>query len=102
MPTWLSVFPSELIENAKCGAEGVLFVDMGGNIGHQCADFKARYPNVEGRVVLQDLPYAIDMALKTDGVENTVHDIFTPQTVKGTVSSRSFSSPRPLTNRRLA
>jgi hypothetical protein len=41
---------------------------------------------VEGRVVLQDLPYAVDMALKTAGVENTVHDIFTLQTVKGEVS----------------
>ncbi|KAE9369977.1 S-adenosyl-L-methionine-dependent methyltransferase [Stipitochalara longipes BDJ] len=83
MPTWLSVFPSEFVENVKSSKEDVLFVDMGGNIGHQCADFKARFPEVEGRVVLQDLEYAIAMALLTHGVENTVHDIFTPQTVKG-------------------
>jgi demethylsterigmatocystin 6-O-methyltransferase len=90
MATWLSVFPSELVENAKSDKEDALFVDMGGNIGHQCADFKAKYPEVKGRVVLQDLPYAIDMALKTEGVENTVHDIFTRQTVKGIISRSSL------------
>jgi demethylsterigmatocystin 6-O-methyltransferase len=87
MPTWLSAFPSELVEKPQRGADDVLFVDMGGNIGHQCAELKAKYPHVQGRVVLQDLPYAIDMALKTEGVENTVHDIFTPQTVKSTFPS---------------
>ena len=90
MATWLSVFPSKLVEEAKCGKEEALFVDMGGNIGHQCADFKAKYRDVEGRVVLQDLQYAIDMALKTGGVENTVHDIFTHQTVKGILIYSQF------------
>ena len=82
MPEWLSVFPFE--EETKLrDPSGVLFVDMGGNIGHQCAEVKAKYPNLLGRVVLQDLPHAIGMALQTPGVENTIHDIFTPQPVKG-------------------
>jgi hypothetical protein len=34
MPTWFSVFPDELVEKAKCGVEGVVFIDMGGDIGH--------------------------------------------------------------------
>jgi demethylsterigmatocystin 6-O-methyltransferase len=60
--------------------------------------FQGNLPEVEGRVVLQDLPYAVDTALKTEGVENTVHDIFTLQTVKGAVSVKprlsSFLSNR--------
>jgi demethylsterigmatocystin 6-O-methyltransferase len=70
--TWLSVFPEKLIREAKCGKEGVLFVGIGGGIGRRCAEFKAKYPDVEGRVVVQALPHAIGMALKTEGVENTV------------------------------
>jgi len=80
-PSWLSVFPFEE-ETKSVDANGVLFVDMGGNIGHQCAALKSQFPQVPGRVVLQDLPHAIGMALETPGVENTVHDIFQPQPVK--------------------
>jgi demethylsterigmatocystin 6-O-methyltransferase len=75
-----------LAENVQTVKEETLFFDMGGHIGHQCANFKIKYPHMGGRVVLQDLPYAIDMALKTDGVENIVHDILTPQTVKAKAS----------------
>ncbi|KAL2043501.1 hypothetical protein N7G274_003808 [Stereocaulon virgatum] len=55
---------------------------MGGGVGHQCAQFKARFPHVPGRVILQDLPHSIDKALPTPGVENMVHDFFEPQPVK--------------------
>ena len=80
MPTWLSVFP---IDKEIEGREhDVLFVDVGGNLGHECANLKAKYPNLPGRVVLQDLSHAINIALQTPGVENTVHDIFTPQPIK--------------------
>jgi demethylsterigmatocystin 6-O-methyltransferase len=82
MPTWLSVFPLDKETTLK-DPNGVLFVDMGGNIGHECAQLKAKYPNLPGKVILQDLPHAIGMALQTPGVENTVHDIFTPQPIKG-------------------
>jgi hypothetical protein len=34
MPTWLSVFPDELAEKAKCSTEGVVLNNMGGNTGH--------------------------------------------------------------------
>ena len=80
MPTWLSVFP--VGQEAKGTDHDVVFVDIGGNVGHQCAEFKAKYPSLLGRIVLQDLPHAISMALQTPGVVNTVHDIFTPQPVK--------------------
>lgn len=81
MPTGLDVFPVE--EEVKGTQHEVIFVDVGGNVGHQCAVFKAKYPHLPGRVVLQDLPHAITMALQTPGVENIIYDIFTPQPVKG-------------------
>lgn len=84
MSTWLSVFPVDKeVGNWKAKGDEVLFVDMGGNIGHQCAALKAKYPEIGGRVILQDLPHAIGMALETPGVENTIHDLMNQQPVKG-------------------
>ena len=80
--TWLSVYPVDE-ETKGWDPEAPVYVDMGGGIGHQCAELKAKYPELPGRVILQDLPYCIDHALPTPGVESTVHDIFQPQPVKG-------------------
>ncbi|PQE26443.1 O-methyl transferase B protein [Rutstroemia sp. NJR-2017a BBW] len=79
---WLSVYPVEA-ETAGWKPEDPVFVDMGGSIGHQCAKLKAKYPNLPGRVILQDLPHTIAVALQTPGVENMSHDLFGPQSVKG-------------------
>ena len=64
-------------------AAATLLVDIGGNVGHQCAEFKQRFPQIPGHVVLEDLPGPIAMALSTPGVENKTHDMFEPQPVKG-------------------
>lgn len=82
MPTWLSVYPVEQYTEAW-KPETPVYVDIGGGIGHQCAEFKAKYPNLPGRVILQDLPYSIENALSTPGVENMVHDFFQPQPIRG-------------------
>lgn len=80
--SWLSVYP--IAEESKgWDPDEVLFVNIGGGIGHQCAQFKANYPDVPGRVVLQDLSHSIAHALPTPGVENMVHDFFQPQPIKG-------------------
>jgi hypothetical protein len=60
-----------------------VYVDIGGNIGHQCAEFKEAYPDVPGRVVLQDMAHSIAAALPTPGVEKMVHNFFEPQPIKG-------------------
>ncbi|KAL1848717.1 hypothetical protein Daus18300_013507 [Diaporthe australafricana] len=80
--SWLSVYPVEA-EAAGKPAEQPLYVDIGGGIGHQCMQFKEKFPNLEGRVVLQDLPHSIARAFPTPGVENMAHDFFTPQPVLG-------------------
>lgn len=81
--SWLDVYPVAA-EAADWPAEQPLFVDAGGALGHQCAKFKEEFPNLKGRVVLQDLPHTIQRALCTPGVENMVHDLFDPQPVIGT------------------
>ncbi|KAG6355033.1 hypothetical protein INS49_004114 [Diaporthe citri] len=80
--SWLSVYP--VIEEAKgVTADRAVFVNVGGGIGHQCAEFKRAHPGIPGRVVLQDLQHSIDAALPTPGVENTVHNFFEKQPVEG-------------------
>lgn len=88
--TWLSVYPVEE-ETKMWDPEAPVYVNMGGSIGHQCAEFKAKYPHVPGRVILQDLPHSIERALQTPGVENMVHDFFQPQPVKGILYLRRSS-----------
>ena len=82
MPTWLSVYPlAEEIESWN--SEAPIFVDLGGGIGQQCAELVAKYPELSGRVVLEDLSHCIDQALPTVGVKTVTQDIFTAQRVHG-------------------
>ena len=79
--TWIQFYPVE--EDAtQLDPARPLFVDIGGGIGHQAAEFKEKYPTLPGKVVLQDLPFAIDHALPTPGVDNQALDFFTGQPVK--------------------
>lgn len=80
--TWLSVYPVAT-EVAGWPDEKTLYVNMGGGVGHQCAQFREKYPALPGSIVLQDLPHSVAEALPTPGVENMAHDIFEPQTVIG-------------------
>jgi hypothetical protein len=58
----------------------MVFVDIEGNIGHQCAGIKAAHPK------LQDLPETIQ-APPIEGVRFMALDFFTPQPVIGRFSS---------------
>ena len=95
--SWLSVYP--VAEQTKgWDPEKPVYVNIGGGIGHQCEQFKGQYPNVPGRVILQDLPSSIEKALPTPGVENMAHNFFEPQPIKGLTpfpfSSKLFDSLR--------
>lgn len=82
--TWLTVYPvSDEVQgwDARDNTRAI-YVNIGGGIGHQCAQFKAKYPDLPGRVVLQDLPHTVAQALQTPGVENMGHDFFEEQPVK--------------------
>lgn len=104
-PSWMDVgfFPVQerLIEGSNTTNDNVLLIDMGGSIGHDLSEFKRKWPDAPGRLILQDLP---TVACHAQGLDPTIevmpHDFFTPQPVKG-MSSPSLPfvpSIRPLTN----
>ena len=65
--------------------ETPLLVDVGGGLGHDLSELRAKHPELSGRLVLQDQPDVINQVGDADkGIELAVHDFFTPQPVKGT------------------
>lgn len=80
--SWLTVYPVQEMAH-DIGAEKPLYVNIGGGVGHQCAQFKEKYPDIKGRVILQDLRHSIEKALPTPGVENMSYDFFDPQPIHG-------------------
>ena len=82
MPTFLDVFPvSEKATNLS--PERALFVDIGAGYGQQAIAFKQRYPQLEGRVIIQDLAPSLEHAMEHPGVEKMAYDFFSPQIVQG-------------------
>lgn len=88
-PSWMDVgfYPVQsLVEGTGIGDDDVLIVDMGGSMGHDLSEFRRKWPDVPGRLVLQDLPEVIEQA-KTVGLHSSIqpmaHDFFTEQPVKG-------------------
>lgn len=75
-----------------------LFVDVGGSMGAQCVTFRQRYPNLPGRVILQDLGPVIEQVKGKplpgfETVEAEAYDFFTPETIKGIFSQFSGRLP---------
>ena len=76
----------QLIDGAGIGDQDVLLVDIGGSFGHDLADFRRKWPNVPGRLVLQDLPEVVSSANGLHpSIEVMSHDFFTAQPIKGGV-----------------
>ncbi|KAJ5770121.1 uncharacterized protein N7511_002172 [Penicillium nucicola] len=66
--------------------DDVLLVDVGGSMGHDLSEFKRKWPEAPGRLVLQDLPDVIAQAKTmqlSSSIEAVEHDFFTKQPVKG-------------------
>ncbi|KAI0104012.1 hypothetical protein GGR51DRAFT_239765 [Nemania sp. FL0031] len=80
----LDVIPSLVspVASASGHAEPV-FVDIGGNTGQQARALLERYPELAGRVVVQDRQETIASAPMVKGVQFMAHDFFSQQPVKG-------------------
>lgn len=87
--SWLSVYPVREEAMGLKDPDRALYVNIGGGIGHQCAEFREKYPDLVGRIILQDMQAVIAQALPTQGVENMAHNFFEPQPVKGERTSDS-------------
>ncbi|KAL9633076.1 MAG: hypothetical protein Q9164_004918, partial [Protoblastenia rupestris] len=87
-PSWMDegFYPvnDRLVQGMKPGKEEVAIVDVGGNVGYDLQELIRKYPNLPGRLVLQDRPDVIAKVVDTgEGIEATSYDFFTEQPVKG-------------------
>ena len=87
-PEFSDIFPADvqLIRgfHAPEHPDGVLFVDVGGGRGHEVLEFIRRYPQLKGRMILQEVPDIVKQVEPTDRMEVMEYDFFTPQPIKGT------------------
>lgn len=82
---WFELYPmEEKLRCMDCHPNHPLIVDIGGGIGHILEQFKQRYPDHPGRLILQDLPSTLERSERLpEGVEAMGYDFFTPQPVGG-------------------
>lgn len=85
MPQWIDKDFYPVVERLEgVPSDQVLLVDVGGGMGHDLREFKARFPHISGRLILQDQEGVIaQLKQSSPGIEATAHDFFTPQPVKG-------------------
>ncbi|KAE8154536.1 S-adenosyl-L-methionine-dependent methyltransferase [Aspergillus avenaceus] len=83
LPGWLDAvdFPEGFAQDMT--SDTPVFVDVGGGIGQQCGYLFDKYPDLKGRIILQDLPSVIPDAITSPRVERMCYDYFTEQPVKG-------------------
>ncbi|KAL8941855.1 MAG: hypothetical protein Q9216_001999 [Gyalolechia sp. 2 TL-2023] len=90
-PNWYDVYPidRELSPSQKIDTDiqeesDVLLVDVGGNRGHDLVNLRAKYPDLVGKMVLQDLPAVVAHASfgSEDGIAAMPHDFFQPQPIQ--------------------
>ena len=74
--------PAE-VESFGPTPEKHILVDIGGGFGQQAIAFRDKYPEIPGRIVVQDIPETLAGATPVPGIELVAHDFFQPQPVQG-------------------
>ena len=84
-PNWMDWYPAQTqIIDAVQSEKDVLLIDVAGGRGHDLIAFRKRFPELQGRLILQDLPDVIDSVQSLDSsIERVKYDFFTPQPCKG-------------------
>lgn len=81
-PNWFDVYPVDrLITGATDHPEAIFLVDIGGNQGHDLGHFHTKYPNIPGRLVLEDLPKIV-AKVDRPGIETMGYSFLDPQPIK--------------------
>lgn len=82
---WMDIFPvkKKLGTDVRGDQAAIMFVDVGGGMGHDAVALKKRFPDLPGRFVVQDLPQIVSGQHLDAGVESMVYDFMTPQPLKG-------------------
>lgn len=85
-PSWLEWFPvkEQLLDGYDASKGDVLLVDVAGGRGHDIQAFREKFPDVPGRLVVEDLPHVIDDIRNLDAsIEKVKFNLFDPQPIKG-------------------
>lgn len=99
-PNWFDTYPIQrLMEGAVNHPEAVFLVDIGGNQGHDLERFHAGYPELPGRLILQDLPKIIN-SVDRPGIENVAYSFLDPQPIKSKQCTRRIFFYNANLNRR--
>jgi hypothetical protein len=78
---WFDFYPVE--EKLQVAGSKMLLIDIGGGLGHDLIAFKQRYPQLPGKLMVQDLPIVIDDVKDLPpGIEAMKHDFFAPEPIK--------------------
>lgn len=81
---WVDSYPVEKeVGSFSPASDSALLVDIGGGFGQQSAIFKNKFPNLKGRVIVEDIPETLDNAPPVEGIEFKIQDFFKTQEVKG-------------------
>ncbi|CAL5871553.1 uncharacterized protein PFLUO_LOCUS5806 [Penicillium psychrofluorescens] len=80
---WFEIYPVQ--ERLRVSPDQVLLVDIGGGVGHDIAAFKKHFPDLPGKLVLQDLPQVIETIKEPlpEGIIAISHNMFEPQPISG-------------------
>ena len=91
-PSWFDTYPVEEELPSPERGDAVTLVDIGGNQGHDLIKLKAKFPNLQGEMVLQDLPNVVAKAEFDDkSIWAMGANFFDPQSIKRTYA-RMLSS----------
>ncbi|KAL8826090.1 MAG: hypothetical protein Q9170_007542 [Blastenia crenularia] len=95
--SWLNFYPfgDRILAGATEDMDSALVVDVGGGLGHGLVEIQEKYPNTNGRLILQDLPNTIQQAGDGGGFfKPMAHDFFTSQPVKVMQAQKHISSDK--------
>lgn len=82
---WFDIYPikSQLLAGSERDSASVFLVDVAGGKGHDILSLRTRFPDLPGRLVLQDLPQTLEDLPTHDHIEIMPYDMFTEQPIKG-------------------
>lgn len=95
LPTWLEAvdFASEIGGGRPATETDAMLVDVGGGNGSQCALLRGGWPEMPGRLILQDRHDVVAKALEVPGIEKMSYDFLTEQPVRSTYPRPRRGSP---------
>ncbi|KAL4794686.1 S-adenosyl-L-methionine-dependent methyltransferase [Aspergillus venezuelensis] len=85
LPSWFDMLPvhERILEGADTDPTSPLFVDIGGNVGHDTERFRQVYPDLASRLYLEDRENVVSRATCAAPVNKVAHDFFKPQPIAG-------------------